>query len=260
MQTRSLVAFNTALDSENKIHDDDVARRFGFSGGLVPGVDVYAYLTWGPVSTWGRSWLERGRISVRFAVPTYDGDTMTVEWDEPEGRLRNPTGAVVASATAGMGPAAATVDLARYLDAPLPGPGDRPPASPSSLAVGTVLGTWSVAVDGASQSAYRDDVREELLIYGTEDLLHPGFVLRAANRLIAENVVLGPWIHVGSEVTNLAAVPTTGTLDARGTVTAEYERKGHRFVEVDLLVRLDEVPVARIEHTAIYLPRQVAEG
>jgi len=57
MQTRSLVAFNTALDSENKIHDDDVARRFGFSGGLVPGVDVYAYLTWGPVSTWGRSCL-----------------------------------------------------------------------------------------------------------------------------------------------------------------------------------------------------------
>ena len=32
-------AFNTAKASENKIHDDDVARRFGFGGGLVPGVD-----------------------------------------------------------------------------------------------------------------------------------------------------------------------------------------------------------------------------
>ena len=37
-------AFNTAHDSENKIHDDDVARRFGFQGGLVPGVEVYAYM------------------------------------------------------------------------------------------------------------------------------------------------------------------------------------------------------------------------
>jgi hypothetical protein len=33
-------AFNTAKASENKIHDDAVARRFGFGGGLVPGVDV----------------------------------------------------------------------------------------------------------------------------------------------------------------------------------------------------------------------------
>ena len=38
-------AFNTAKESDNKIHDDAVARRFGFTGGLVPGVDVYAYMT-----------------------------------------------------------------------------------------------------------------------------------------------------------------------------------------------------------------------
>jgi len=37
-------AYNTAKLSENKMHDDTVARRFGFSGGLVPGVDVMAYM------------------------------------------------------------------------------------------------------------------------------------------------------------------------------------------------------------------------
>ena len=42
-------AFNTAKESENKIHDDTIARRFGFEGGLVPGVDVYAYMTHLPV-------------------------------------------------------------------------------------------------------------------------------------------------------------------------------------------------------------------
>jgi len=35
-------AFNASKESENKIHDDAVAQRFGFRGGLVPGVDVYA--------------------------------------------------------------------------------------------------------------------------------------------------------------------------------------------------------------------------
>ena len=36
-------AFNLSAASENKIHDDTVARRFGFTGALVPGVEVYAY-------------------------------------------------------------------------------------------------------------------------------------------------------------------------------------------------------------------------
>ena len=51
-------AYNTAHDSENKIHDDAVARRFGFGGGLVPGVDVYGYMTHLPVMRWGRAWLD----------------------------------------------------------------------------------------------------------------------------------------------------------------------------------------------------------
>src|SRR5215212_7877734 len=55
-----LTAFNTATASTNKIHDDDVAREYGFRGGLVPGVDVYAYLTHLPVREWGRAWLEDG--------------------------------------------------------------------------------------------------------------------------------------------------------------------------------------------------------
>src|ERR1700676_3125174 len=58
-----LSAYNTAHDSDNKIHDDAVARRFGFDGGLVPGVDVYGYMTHLPVMRWGRAWLERGTAS-----------------------------------------------------------------------------------------------------------------------------------------------------------------------------------------------------
>ena len=60
-------AFNTAKDSENKIHDDAVAQRFGFKGGLVPGVEVYAYMTHLPAARWGRDWLERGTAEMPFA-------------------------------------------------------------------------------------------------------------------------------------------------------------------------------------------------
>src|SRR5580704_16528729 len=71
-------AFNASKESENKIHDDVVAQRFGFRGGLVPGVDVYAYMTHLPVERWGRAWLERGTAECRFMKPVYVGSTAVV--------------------------------------------------------------------------------------------------------------------------------------------------------------------------------------
>lgn len=78
----TLEAFNTSKESENKIHDDAVARRFGFAGGLVPGVDVYGYMTHMPVARWGRAWLERGVGSCRLLKPVYDGEMTTVTAEE----------------------------------------------------------------------------------------------------------------------------------------------------------------------------------
>src|SRR5438270_3417934 len=71
-------AYNTAHDSENKIHDDATARRFGFGGGLVPGGDVYGYMSHMPVARWGRAWLQRGTAECRFFKPVYDGEIATV--------------------------------------------------------------------------------------------------------------------------------------------------------------------------------------
>ena len=76
--TRTLIAFNTATASENKIHDDSVASRFGFTGGLVPGVDVFAYLAHAPMAAWGQEWLAGGQMRARFNKPVYDGDPTTV--------------------------------------------------------------------------------------------------------------------------------------------------------------------------------------
>ncbi|MGH9139401.1 MAG: hypothetical protein ACRD0G_20510 [Acidimicrobiales bacterium] len=66
MQPWTVVAHNTATASANRIHADEVARQFGFRGGLVPGVDVYAYLTHPAVAAWGLAWLERGTMHARF--------------------------------------------------------------------------------------------------------------------------------------------------------------------------------------------------
>src|SRR5438045_7603917 len=87
LETYRVQAYNTAKLSENKMHDDAVARRFGFSGGLVPGVDVLAYMLHLPVAKWGRAFLERGLIEARFLKPVYDGEIAHVTGPESEGRV-----------------------------------------------------------------------------------------------------------------------------------------------------------------------------
>ena len=87
---------------------------------------------------------------------------------------------------------------------------------------------------------------------------NPGNVLRMCNFALFRNVKMGPWIHVGSRVQNLGAARIGETLSARARVTGNYEKKGHRFVDLDVVVLAAARPVAHVLHTAIYQPRQAA--
>jgi acyl dehydratase len=101
-------------------------------------------------------------------------------------------------------------------------------------------------------------VRETDPLYARDGLVHPATILRVGNWVLRHNVVLGPWIHVGSTVRHFAAARIGQTITARGRVVANYDHKGHRFVELDILALADErTAVAHIAHTAIYRPRQV---
>src|SRR5262249_59707340 len=81
-------ARNLSRDSENRIHDDEVARRYGFAGGLVTGTTVYAYLSHPLVRLWGQAWLEGGAARIRLTRPIYEGDLVSIEAP----RLRPPRG------------------------------------------------------------------------------------------------------------------------------------------------------------------------
>jgi acyl dehydratase len=258
----SVVAFNTAKASENRIHDDSIARRFGFTGGLVPGVDVYAYMTHPPVARWGRDWLERGTAECRFDRPVYDGETATVTATaegEALALVVDSHGERCATGRAALEPAPPLPSLAEF--PAVEPPAARPPANETTLAVGTCLGNHPIAVTAAFAAQYLEDTRERHPLYAAEGLVHPGLVLRLANRALGDSVVLGPWIHVGSTVRHYAAARVGMTLTIRARVVANYDRKGHRFVELDALAVADgAIPLARIHHVAIYRPRQVAEA
>ena len=255
-----VVAFNTAHDSENKIHDDATARRFGFGGGLVPGVDVYGYMTHLPVGRWGRAWLDYGVAECRFFKPIYDGDPVTVTATEADGALEiavESRGVVCASGRAALPDAAPVVKVDEFRD--VPQRRERARADEVSLPVNGWLGLDPYPITPEMASRYLADSQESAAIYTELGLVHPRDVLRSCNFVISRNVLLGPWIHTGSRVQHLRAVPVGNVLSVRARITGNYEHKGHCFVEIDALVLAERsTPVARVAHTAIYRPRQVA--
>jgi acyl dehydratase len=256
----SVSAYNTAKQSENKMHDDTVARRFGFSGGLVPGVDVMAYMMHLPVAKWGRAFLERGLINARFIKPVYDGETAEVTGEESGGVLTiavESRGGLCATGSASLPDSAPSLSLTDFSEAaPV---AERRPVDAMSYELGRWLGTVPRSWAGEAASDYLADVRETNAIFAREGLSHPGLFQRVMNKVLVDNAILGPWIHVGSRMQLLAAAHSGDELAARAKVTGNYEKKGHRFVELDALVVANgRTPVAHCQHIAIYQPREQA--
>jgi acyl dehydratase len=258
-----VAAYNTAKSSENKIHDDATAKRFGFKGGLVGGVHVYAYMSHMPVQRWGCAWLERGTGEARFGKPVYEGDIAEVTALEDGNGMSlqvNSGGELCATGRAALpDDAAALPDLGDFRS--VPARAHRVAADEQSLKIGDWLGMNPLTITPDYQAQDIADTRETDPLYLREGIVHSGTVLRCCNWALSHNVVLPAWMHMGSTVRNLGLARVGDTLNVRARVTKNYEHKGHKWVEIDALVVANETkPIARVTHIAIYRPRQLAEA
>lgn len=265
-----IAARNTSRQSENLIHDDATARRYGFGGGLVPGVTVYAYLTHPLVAAFGSAWLERGTATVRLVKPIFDGEEVAVTGTVTE---RDAAGVAVAlsarterggeravvSATIPAG-LPTPVNVASYREAPLPV--ERSAASREHFLACANLGTPVTVYDDARAAEYLAKVDDPLALYrGPDAYVHPAFYLEQSNRALSGNARLGPWIHAASTVRHLGGARVGDTLRTLGRIRSLYEKKGREFVELDLVIVAGarRRPVAHVLHTAIYrLPEPAA--
>ncbi len=256
-------AYNTAKSSENKIHDDATAKRFGFKGGLVGGVHVYAYMSHMPVQRWGRAWLERGTGEARFGKPVYEGDIAEITAVEDADGMSlqvNSGGVLCATGRAALPDRAPALPNLVDFQA-VPARAHRVAADEQSLKVGDWLGMNPLTVTPEYQTQDIADTRETDPLYLREGIVHSGTVLRCCNWALSHNVILPAWMHMGSTVQNLGAAKVGDTLNVRARVTKNYEHKGHKWVEIDALVIANEArPIARVTHIAIYRPRQLAEA
>ena len=260
-------ARNLFRDAANRIHDDAVARQHGYAGALVAGVTIYGYLTRLAVMAWGPEWLRRGTASVRFLRPVYDGDPLAISGQavarsaaetagesviEIQGGTPRDENAVAMTAGLAWGGPDFVPDPSRY---PAGAPPVSPaPPTPAGLASIEVLGAAVLDLDAATLDQTANDLDDPSPLYrGAGAVAHPGLLLRQANRALAENVALGPWIHVASDVTHCGTAGAGDRLETRGRVARTYERKGRGWVDLDLLILAGGArPIARVYHTAIY--------
>lgn len=258
---RTVSAFNTATESDNKIHDDATASRFGFTGGLVPGVDVFAYMAHGARKVFGPDWLTQGAMRARFVKPVYDGEQASLETSLDGDRL-----ALVLKSRGelcGEGHAlriAPAGDVAIPPSAPQPDQAKRPKASMQSLVVGQILGYAPEPYTRALGLEHIDAVREDASLYDDGRIANPAYMLRRANYILATNVKLGPWIHTESDVRLHGLLRDGQQLETRARVAENFERKGHLTVSLDFAVLADGKLAMSGRHWAIYEPRQVREG
>lgn len=253
-----VVASNRAFNHPNLVHNDEYARSLGFRGGLVPGVDVYAYLTRPTVEHFGHEWLERGTGDVRFVKPVYDRDQLDIDTALEEGDQLTVTarcaGEVRAFLTARPAPTNEVDPPGVIPESPVFEP--KLKAARRSFQVGMVLGSLAVTLAESECRRQLAEVSETLDLYRLERIVHPAHLLRFADDVLSANVDLPPWLHVGSSVRHLGLVHWNESLTVRARVMATFVRKRNQFIQLDVLLSgTDGRPRMRVSpYTAIYKP------
>ena len=82
MTAYQVVARNFSTSSENRMHSDEMASRYGFRGALVPGVAIYGHLVKPFIDRFGASWLGDSSLEVKLIKPTYHGDQLNIQWSD----------------------------------------------------------------------------------------------------------------------------------------------------------------------------------
>jgi len=262
MNTWSAMALNTAPDSQNRIHSDELAKEYGFEGGLVPGVTISAYLVHPLIELWGKEWLDSGFANCRITSPLYDEELFEVKSNIVDETHAHTT--LIRS----NGVVSANAEIAITKNLP------KPPISRADnlveedftppLATKEVWNELKSRGCKAFKFTWGD---EDPLIYLRDasdlpDLLQPreggfsnlSFLLGCSNWALSGNAYMNPWVHVQTISQNYRAVSYGTPLIAEMQVNSVFERKSHEFVDVgvNLFGVEDEKCVMTINLIAIY--------
>lgn len=251
---QTVTARNYSESSENRIHSDEIAKKFGFKGALVPGVAVYGYMTRPLVAELGEAWLASSIDSLRLLKPTYDAEqitlTLTAEDDQHVVHCHNSDGellAVLNSRQPQEFPQAETLaDYGNVYKNP-----ERVEIAWDNVTPGQPFIPWEVTITEEMNATYTSQVDDTNTLYRSQ-FAHPHLLLSLANTALMNEYVMPTWIHVGSETRHRTAVNVGDTLTVKCVTLDSWQKKGHEFINLYVSFWRGEELTADVVHTAIF--------
>lgn len=270
-------AFNQVPDSDNRIHSDELAREYGFTGALVPGVTISCYLIQPAVQAWGLHWLERGAVHAAIKAPVYDQHDFRVDV-EPQASADRYQAQLVSDdrlcATAEVWLPEALEVEPEYQRHTLMADDHAAPEASREVMEGlrrqgclAMAFYWSADHEMATYLRNQADVPELLRIPTTVEttgsvvsdsgFANMSFLLGCANRHFAAVARMSPWIHLEIRAQNFQAVPLNTALVSEMTITDLFSKKGHEFADCVFNLYLADSGrcVCSIQQRAIYKMR-----
>ncbi len=259
----SATAFNQATESSNQIHSDEMAKAYGFRGGLVPGVTISSYLIHPAVVAWGEDWLSRGYAKVVVTKPLYDGFEFEVIVSNATDQsydavLIDSEGTRCAHAqislTENPGPAPVRRgDPLLAKDAEIPTVAREVFERMADTGMAALPARWHA---DNNMATYLKDRSQMLPLHRFDGggYANAAYMLSLTNWVLAGNTYMNPWVHVQTESQFFAPVPAGSDLIVECAVKDLFERKGHEFVDVkvDAYIRDTDQAVMTADLRAIY--------
>ncbi|MEM9622239.1 MAG: MaoC family dehydratase [Pseudomonadota bacterium] len=270
MTNYTVTARNFSEASENRIHSDAVARKFGFRGALVPGVAVYGHLTYPLVSQFGdefaRHWLEQGLDHLRLLKPAYHGDELSLDIESVADGQRvtctNQTGELLATvhnqtvapdnnaASDSTGQPDLLEGAARpQLDGDFKHP-ERILIEWESIQVGQPFAPWQYAISAGENQRYASEVNDPWPHYA--EFAHPHLLCSLANTTLTNEYIMPIWIHVGTSTQRHSALRVGETINIHAVPMERWRHKGHEFIKLYISYWRGEQLTTELLHTAIY--------
>ncbi|MCC5886988.1 MAG: hypothetical protein JJT88_11200 [Gammaproteobacteria bacterium] len=260
-------AFNQVPDSRNRIHSDDMAEAYGYTGALVPGVTVSACLIHPAVVAWGMDWLSRGHAHVTIKSPLYDAAPFEVVTQaEDEGYRAELVSEERLCAVAEISLPEVSPPAPQYRGDPMLPDDHQPPAATREhfevlRETGCPAACFRWSAENPMATYLRDPTDVPTLLRVDTDAgsgyANAAFLLGCANWHFASVAYMNPWIHLETRSWNHAPVALGTELLSEMTVVDLFERKGHAFADCTFhLFRADTKHcVSVVEQRAIYRMR-----
>ena len=253
-------------DIENPIHSTEIARAYGYDGPLIGGVTVWGWATDTIIEAIGKNWLSEGWAEYSFRKPVFPGNVLTITV-EPNTEnfinswnvmMQSQSGDTCVEGKIGLG----QINWAGRLNRPKNmSPANVAEKPPLTLDRASNKTSWTALKLEFDEHIYEEINYKNRLTFNpifdhsseVKPIAHPSWIAGWAEALLRHNFDIPSSMHTKSLVQHYSSVPLGTTIVGGAEVIDAYERKGHHYVEFDVLLQnTDGKDIAQIRHRTIF--------